>query len=181
MATTSGRRSTSELPAVLVPCAPCVTGRSAYIVRRHQQFLLACLRLLHTHLSRDHVMAQVGAAEVVGAARYLRAESRAALGLVASPDRASARAWHADDLLMAVLKEGAELRGLLVLDDPIDGQVPSDALKARLHEWTRGHVAEILASDERRRADLGLRHERRARRTAERENVEPADMIADEC
>ena len=22
-----------------------------YIVRRHQQFLLACLRLLHTHLS----------------------------------------------------------------------------------------------------------------------------------
>ncbi len=111
--------------------------------------------LLHTHLSRDHVMAQVGAAEVVGAARYLRAESRAALGLVASPDRASARAWHADDLLMAVLKEGAELRGLLVLDDPIDGQVPSDALKARLHEWTRGHVAEILASDERRRAEEG--------------------------
>ena len=32
-------------------CAPRVTGRSAYIVRRHQQFLLACLRLLHTHLS----------------------------------------------------------------------------------------------------------------------------------
>ncbi|MCK5928208.1 MAG: GAF domain-containing protein [Nocardioides sp.] len=112
--------------------------------------------LLHTHLARDYVMAQVEAADVLGVVRHLSAETRADLGFVApGAPRTSARSWHPDDLLMAALKEGADLRGLLVLDDPVDGKAPSDASKARVHDWTRSHCAQVLASDERRRADEG--------------------------
>ena len=112
--------------------------------------------LLHTHLARDHVLAQVEAADVLGVVRHLSAEARADLGFVApGAPRASARSWHPDDLLVAALKEGADLRGLLVLDDPIDGKAPSDASKARIHDWTRSHCAQVLARDEHRRADEG--------------------------
>ena len=112
--------------------------------------------LLHTHLARDHVLAQVEAADVLGVVRHLSAEARADLGFVApGAPRTSARSWHPDDLLVAALKQGADLRGLLVLDDPIDGKAPSDASKARIHDWTRSHCAQVLARDEHRRADEG--------------------------
>jgi hypothetical protein len=128
------------------------TGEFEYVALHGEE----TTRLLHTHLDRDYVMSLVEAAEVMGVVRYLSAEARAGLGLVEpSVPRTSGRAWHTDDLLMAVLKDGADFRGLVVLDDPINGRVPSDALQARLHDWTRSHCAQVLASDERRRGEEG--------------------------
>ncbi|WP_300404518.1 GAF domain-containing protein [uncultured Nocardioides sp.] len=111
-------------------------------------------RLLHTHLPDDYVLSQVEAADMIGRVRHLSAEARAGAGFVPPGEpRTSPEAWHPDDLLMGVLRSGSQLRGLVLVDEPLNGKVPTDRVKARLHDWVVARGAEILDSDERRRRE----------------------------
>ncbi len=106
----------------------------------------------------DRLLAQLAEAELHGVARYLAAEERVRHGFrTASTPRGGEGEWHPDDLVLAVVQEEARLRGLVVLDRPLDGRVPDVERMRMLHEWTVDTAPLILAADGRRRLDQQVR------------------------
>ena len=113
---------------------------------------------LGRHVSLERVLAQLGESEMLGVVRYLPAERRVAGGFLEGlVPRSAPGAWHPDDLLVAVVKDEDRLRGLILLDEPRNRAVPSDALQATFHDWTRDHAPLVLAADSRRRLDHEVR------------------------
>lgn len=118
----------------------------------------ASLEWLGRHVPLPRVLDQLAEADAAGLVRYLPAERAAALGFVdGAVPRSRPEEWHGDDILLSVVEDGGRLCGLVLLDDPLDGRVPDELARRRLHDWTLDSVPMILAADRQGRLDHEVR------------------------